>query len=63
MKNLKTFISTEINHIVVNFSLSNYTWLCSLVVATLTFYNAQRGQEEWLEAEMRPGFQKRVMSI
>ena len=45
IKKLKGFISAEIDHIVSNFTLSQYTWLRSLVVSRFTLYNGRRGEE------------------
>lgn len=57
MRKLKQFLIQEIDDTVGNFSLNQYTWLRSLVVARLTLYNARRGEEgsrllleEWYDA-------------
>jgi hypothetical protein len=54
---LRTFIHGEITNIVSNFTIKDYSWLRSLVVARLTLYNARRGEEgcrilvdEWNDA-------------
>lgn len=54
---LKMFIQGEIAHLVKNFTIRDYSWLRSLVVARLTLYNARRGEEgcrilvqEWNDA-------------
>lgn len=55
---LKEYINAEVAHFTANFTLKNYAWLRSLIVAKLTLYNARRGEEasrmlvsEWEEAE------------
>ena len=45
MMKLKNYIQSEIGYAVKNFTLHQYTWLRSLVVARLTLYNARRGEE------------------
>ncbi|XP_062576294.1 uncharacterized protein LOC134238193 isoform X2 [Saccostrea cucullata] len=57
MRKLKHFLVQEIDVAKENFSLHQYTWLRSLVVARLTLYNARRGEEgsrllleEWYDA-------------
>ena len=57
MIKLKHFLVHEINETVENFSLSQCTWLRSLVVARLALYNTRRGEEgsrllleEWCDA-------------
>jgi hypothetical protein len=42
---LRTFIHSEITHLVRSFTVKDYSWLRSLVVAPLTLYNARRGEE------------------
>ncbi|XP_062599435.1 uncharacterized protein LOC134260926 [Saccostrea cucullata] len=54
---LKEYISTEVQNVVGNFSMKNFAWLRSLVVARLTLFNERRGEEasrmlkEWDDAE------------
>lgn len=55
---LKEFIATEISFILKNYTVKNFAYLRSLVVARLTLFNARRGEEasrmlfsEWEEAE------------
>ena len=56
-RKLKHILVHEINETVENFSLSQCTWLRSLVVARLALSNARRGEEgsqllleEWCDA-------------
>jgi chorismate mutase len=57
LRELKCFMTPEINYIQNNYDIKDYVWLRSLVVAKLTLYNARRGEEaarmlqsEWEDA-------------
>ncbi|XP_053374369.1 uncharacterized protein LOC128546963 [Mercenaria mercenaria] len=42
VRQVKEYITVEMNHVVSEYTLKHYAWLRSLVVARLTLYNARR---------------------
>lgn len=45
VRQLKDFLSEEINRVTMHFEISDYSWLRSLIVTRLTLFNGRRGEE------------------